>query len=224
MSEQTHPFEPAHQCPWCERGHLPYQIAAKCVGAQRRGRPARCRRLTRRLEDFPVTGHDTDPAAGGGFDQMTEDGITAYAEEMAKQICPDDQAKQNLIVEALRNMMRGRPMPPLPSPADMQKMTQAMVSGMAPGLQSPNRFFISVKPITIHTPEGDQPVPGPASSIEIIDFFNLFQTSWKLEIVTAVHPSGPRIRVHRNGGFATMLDPPASNAFIEFLRPYGFIQ
>ena len=163
--------------------------------------------------NFPRTTPDTDPSYPS-FDPMAAEGITAYCEEMARQLCPDDPAKQAMIVEGLRSMMHGKSGP---GSFDIQRMAQGAAGAMMPGISSPQRFYVmsTAAPIAgIGTPEGENAV-----KIDIYDFFALFQSTWRIEI----HPFGPVILLHRNAGGVTRLDPPLSMGFLEFLRPYGFI-
>jgi hypothetical protein len=129
------------------------------------------------------------------FDQLAEDGITAYAEALAEQIAPDDPAKQALIVEGLRALSgraRGAPL-------DVRAMSRTMLSQIQPGAGSGRRFF------------GKQE-PGGQELHEVWDFFQLFESAVK-------------INIYRDGGAAVMtrtgdtiqLDATTSTAFNNFL-------
>jgi hypothetical protein len=159
------------------------------------------------------SGPDTDPNAWRQppIDQMAEDGRTAYFEGVAEQMYPDDPARQALVVEGLRSLSHPADRPQeMPTPQQMRGAIGAAV----PGLYAQNRFFIISGP--------SEPIPGAQVKVEILDFFALHQSTWKMDIFGMA--AGTSLVLHRNAGGTTILDTPVSNAFLEFLRPYGFIR
>lgn len=195
MSNQKHPYEPAGDGPDPRR-------CKHCGGEPELLEHREPVRFDLDPPAYPDTGQNPPP-----FDHLADEGITAYFEEMARNVCPDDEAKQMLIVEGLR-ALSGRNARAAPPP-NMPQMASQMASGIMPGLLAPNRFFIVAS----------QP---PAPPIQVFDFFSLFQTSWKISIIPLDNDS--RVTLHRNSGGTTQLDPPESCAFLEFLRPYGIIR
>jgi hypothetical protein len=146
------------------------------------------------------------------FDQLAEDGITAYCEALAEQIAPDDPARQALIVEGLRTLSgRARS-----APFDVKTIGRTMIQQMQPGISSVKRFFGSYNTTTKQLQK-------------MWDFFHLAEAALIVDVLPAqrmqegiIRPTGG-VKITTRSGYSVELDQATAIGFNEFLADaYGY--